>query len=166
MMARHLAIGVLACIASLGALAQQSLSDLVYDSRADWMFTKWEAQDDQGRTVGLEVSWDLDKKVVVLHVKMGTYEIKGYTYRDPDVMEPKYFGFDTQGTVSRGNWALDGDDLVLRLENKKLDGTIEKVAAVFGGSAADGLTVRIHGIESWGGLVQPARSTTKFKKKA
>lgn len=165
MIARHVAIGVLACIASLGIQAQQSLADLVSDARADWMFTKWEAQDDQGRTVGIEVSWDLDKKVAVLHVKMGAYEIKGYTYRDPDVLEPKYFGFDSQGTVYRGNWGLDGDDLVLRLESKKLDGSTEKVAAAFTGSPADGLTVRIHGIESWGGLVQPARSTTKFKKK-
>jgi hypothetical protein len=152
MMARYLAAGVLAVLTSLGAQAQQSLADLVTEAKADWMFGAWEAQTDNGDSVRLNVSWDLEKHVVVLHVKVGDVESKGYTALDPASREARYSSFDNRGSVGKGSWGMESDELA------------RKAAFVFTGSASEGLQVRMHPINESGGLVTPARMTLKFKK--
>ena len=148
----------------MGAQAQPKLADLVDEAKADWMLGKWEAATDSGGTVTLEFSWDLDKHVIVLHCKTPDMEFKGYSVLDPaGANEVKYFGFDNRGALSKGNWALEGSDLVLRVESQTSERTV-KMGAVFGGSASEGLQLRLHGIDSSGGLAQPARLALKFKK--
>ena len=164
MIARYLGMGLLVCASWLGAQAQQKLADLVDEAKADWMLGKWEAQTDNGGTVTLAFSWDLDKHVIVLHVKTPDMELKGYSALDPSAAnEVKYFGFDNRGAISKGNWAPEGSDLVLRIETQTSERTV-KMAAVFGGSATEGLQIRIHSIESSGSLSATPRMALKFKK--
>jgi hypothetical protein len=164
MMARYLAVGVLAVLTSLGTQAQQSLADLVTEAKADWMFGAWEAQTDNGDSVRLNVSWDLEKHVVVLHVKVGDVESKGYTALDPASREARYSSFDNRGSVGKGSWGMESDELVLRTESQSPEQGARKAAFVFTGSASEGLQVRMHPINESGGLVTPARMTLKFKK--
>jgi hypothetical protein len=164
MMARYLAVGVLAVLTSLATQAQQSLADLVTEAKADWMFGAWEAQTDNGDSVRLNVSWDLEKHVVVLHVKMGDVESKGYTTLDPASREARYFSFDNRGSVGKGSWGMESEELVLRTESQSSERGPRKVAFVFTGSASEGLQVRMQAINESGGLVTPARMTLKFKK--
>jgi hypothetical protein len=164
MMVRYLAVVLLACLASLGAQAQQSLSELVTEARADWMFGSWEAQTDNGDTVRLNVTWDLDKHVVVLHVKTTDMESKGYTALDAASREAKYVSFDNRGSVGKGTWGMESSELVLRTESQNPERGPWKVAFVFTGSATEGLQVRMHPLNESGGLVSPARMTLKFKK--
>jgi hypothetical protein len=164
MMARYLAVGLWACLASLGACAQQSLADLVTEAKADWMLGAWEAQTDNGDTVRLNISWDLDKHVVLLHVKTGDLESKGFTVLDPASREARYFSFDNRGSVGKGVWGLESEALVLRTESQSPERGPGKVAFVFTGSAGEGLQVRMHAINESGGFATPARMTLKFKK--
>jgi hypothetical protein len=164
MTARSLAALLLACLASLSAQAQQSLAELVTEAKADWMFGQWEAQTDNGDTVRLNVSWDLDKHVVVLHVQAGEVNSKSYTVLDPTSREARYVSFDNRGSVGKGTWAMESDELVLRTESQSSERGPWKVAFVFTGNASEGLQVRMHTINESGGLVTPARMTLKFKK--
>ena len=163
MIARYLAVGLFTCLLSFSALAQRSLESLVSDATAEWMFGKWQAQTDNGDSVTLNVSWDLDKHVVVLYVKVGDMESKGYTVMEPSAEQPKYYGFDNHGTVSKGSWNMENGDLTLRLQSENPDRSPEKTAFVFTGSATTGLQVRMHNVDSSGDLATPARATFKFK---
>jgi hypothetical protein len=164
MILRYALLGLAACSLWLGAQAQQSLSDLVNEANAGWMLGKWEASTDDGSTVGLEFSWDLDKHVIVMHGKLPDSEFKGYSALDPASHEVKYVGFDTRGTLSKGTWGLEGGELTLRVESQSADRTI-KMGAVFTGSASEPLQLRVHRIDDSGNLASPARMTLKFKKK-
>lgn len=163
MIARYVAIGLVACSAWLAALAQESLADLVDEANASWMLGKWEAEIDSGK-VTLEFSWDLDKHVVVLHGKTPDLEFKGYTAREPGSMnEVNYYGFDNRGSVTKGAWTLEGDELVLKVETRSATRTT-KMGVVFAGNATDGLVLRLHGLDTFGNLVTPARAELKLKK--
>lgn len=163
MFARYIAIAAAACMISFSVHAQQTLEELVNEARAGWMFGAWQAQSDNGDTVTMNISWDLAKNVVVLHVKAGDMESKGYTVKDPRSEEIHYVSFDNKGFVGKGKWAMESEDLVLRVEQKSAEKT-SKMAAVFAGGPGEGLEVRIHSIDSSGDLESPARMTFKFKK--
>jgi hypothetical protein len=165
MIARYLAVGLFACMASFSAHAQGSLESLVSEAKAEWMFGQWQAQSENGDPVSLNVSWDLDKHVVILHVKAGDMESKGYTVMEPKAELPKYYTFDNRGSVGKGSWNMENGDLVLRVESESPDRGPWKAAFVFTGSASTGLQVRMHTVESSGDLATPARMTFKFKKK-
>jgi hypothetical protein len=164
MNARFLAIGFLTCLLSVSAYAQRSLESMVSEASAEWMFGQWQAQTDNGDTVTLNVSWDLDKHVVLLHVKIGEMESKGYTVIEPKGEQPMYYSFDNRGSVGKGSWNRENGDLVLRVDSDTPDRGLRKAAFVFTGSASAGLEVRMHSVESSGDLVTPPRVSYKFKK--
>ncbi len=164
MIARNAAVAVLAGLLSCSAYAQGSLEKLVSDASAEWMFGQWGAQTENGDTVSLNVSWDLDKHVVVLHVKAGDMEAKAYTVLEPKAELPKYYSFDNRGSVGKGSWNMEGGELVLRVETDTAERGTRKAAFVFTGSAGTGLQVRMHDVDSSGDLATPARFTLKFKK--
>jgi hypothetical protein len=163
MIARHLATCAVASILAFSACAQNSLESLVSDARAEWMFTKWQAETENGDKVTLNVSWDLEKHVAVLHVKVGDMESKGYTVLEPKAELPKYYSFDNRGIVGKGSWNMENGDLVLRVESETDRGP-RKTAFIFSGTSSTGLQVSMHTVESSGDLTTPARMTLKFKK--
>lgn len=162
-MTRAIAIGLLTFAAWVGAQAQTTLEDMVNQGNAAWMFGKWEGPADDGTSVALNFSWDLNKHVVVLHGKVDDMEFKGYSALEPGSDEVKYTGFDNRGVVSRGTWGLESGELTLRLESKTAEGS-RKMAVVFIGSTSQGLEVRLHGVSDSGSVVSPARTTLKLKK--
>ena len=164
MIARHLAACAFAAMLSLSACAQASLESFVSQAKADWMFAQWQADTDNGDKVTLNVSWDLEKHVVVLHLKTGDMESKGYTVLEPKAELPKYYNFDNRGTVGKGSWNMENGDLVLRVESETPDRGPRKTAFVFTGTSSTGLQVSVHNVESSGDLATPARMTLKFKK--
>ncbi len=164
MLTRYLAVGIFACLFALSSFAQPTLEKLVSDASAEWMFGKWQAETDNGDTVSLNASWDLDKHVVLLHVKVGDVESKGYTVMEPKAEQPKYYSFDNRGSVGKGSWNMENGELVLRVDSESPERGPWKAAFVFTGSATSGLQVRMHSIESSGELATPARATFKFKK--
>lgn len=145
MIARFAAVAVSVWLCSLGgAFAQQSLADLVDEARAGWMFGQWESPMDD---VKLNISWDLDKKVVVMHIKTSEMESKGYTALDPASGTAVYYSFDNRGSLGKGSWDMESDELTLRVELQVPDRNPWKVGFVFGGSASSGLEIRMLGGE-------------------
>lgn len=164
MIARHLATCAVASILGFSACAQGSLENLVSEAKADWMFAKWQAETENGDKVTLNVSWDLEKHVVVLHVKIGDMESKGYTVMEPKAELPKYYSFDNRGSVGKGSWNMENGDLVLRVESEVPDRGPRKTAFVFTGTPSTGLQVSMHSVDNSGDLATPARMNLKFKK--
>ena len=155
---------LLTCSLILPAQAQVSLAGLADEANAGWMFGTWKTTTDNGDSLQLDVAWDLDKHMVVLTVKTGNVLAKCYTVLEPGAEFPTYFGADNRGTVSKGNWNYEDGELILRLESSRPYESPRKWASVFGGNASSGLELRLHSVESWGGLTYPAMTTMKFKK--
>lgn len=166
MIVRNLALGLCACLVSLSAHAQPSLESMVSEESMEWMFGQWQAQSENGETVTMNVSWDLAKHVVVLHVKAADMESKGYTVLEPNAEFPRYYAFDNRGSVGKGSWNMENGELVLRTESERPDRGPLKAGFVFTGSPSTGLQVRMHTIDSSGDLVTPARVSFKFKKQS
>ena len=163
MIARNVAIGLFACWVSFSALAQRSLESLVSEAGADWMFGQWQGTWEMGEYITLSLSWDLEKHVAVLQWKGPDWEFKGYTVIEPKSEMPKYYGFDSRGSVDKGSWRMEGGELVLRVESESATQGSSKLGIIFTGSASEGLKLRFHAIDSSGGLVTPAWDTRKFK---
>jgi len=158
------------CIAALAALllgtntqAQQTLADLVQEANAGWMVGSWKATTDDGGTFALNLSWDLDRHVVVMHGKGDDMEFKGYTALEPASDQVNYVGFDNRGAISKGKWAMEDGELVLRVESRSDRGTT-KMAAVFASASGGGLNLRLHQVDQWGNLVTPQQMLLRFKK--
>ncbi len=164
MKARLLAAGLFVCISGLNLLAQQSLPDLVRQAKADWMLGRWECQTENGQTVSLTISWELEKHAIAFNIKTPETEAKSYSVKDPSGDEVKFFSFDNRGSVTTGTWAMEGEELVLRIESQIPDRGTEKAAVVFSGTASEGLKVRMHSLDSSGGMVTPPRFSLKMKK--
>jgi len=164
MILRLALLTILSASLTLTARAQTTLSDLVQEAYADWMFGEWKATTDNGSTMRLNVSWDVNKQLVVLHVKADDMESKGYTILEPGAEQPTYLGIDTRGAVSKGVWNYEEGAMVLRLTTHRHYEAPSKWAAAFSGSAAQGLQIKMHSLNSTGSLVYPANMTLKFKK--
>src|SRR5262245_19165291 len=105
----------------LRAQGQESLRDLVSEAKTEWMVGKWEATGDNGETITLDIQWDLDKHVMLMHVTTPNMESKGYTFVEPGTREAKYVSFDNRGSVGKGAWSMESDELVLRTESRGSD---------------------------------------------
>lgn len=164
MISRLIAIATLVCALTLTTQAQVTLASLANEANAGWMLGTWKGTTDNGDSMELGFKWELDKHMIVLTINAGGMEAKGFTVMEPGAEMPSYMGVDNQGSVSKGNWNYEDGALVLRLETKRPYESPRKWAATFSGSESSGLTVKMHGLESWGGLSYPAMATIKLKK--
>ena len=124
MIARYIVMGLLTLATCVGVQAQTTLEDMVNQGDAAWMLGKWEGPSEDGTSVTLTFSWDLNKHVVVMHGKVGDeMEFKGFSAIEPGSGEVKYTGFDNRGTVTRGAWGMESGELTLRLESKTAEGS-------------------------------------------
>ncbi len=165
MVIRYVLMGLMACVSLMQARAQESLPDLVSQANADWMLGQWQAQTDNGGTFNLGIAWELDKHAVAFHGKDSNMEFKGFNVIEPGSDKVKYWGVDNHGVVAKGSWAMEDDQLTLRIDCLMPEGGTRKMAVVFGGSADEGLKIRIYGVNEDGELVTPAHATLSFKKK-
>jgi hypothetical protein len=136
MITRYLAVGLFACMLSFSAQAQRTLETLVSDPAADWMFGQWQAETENGDPVSLTITWDLEKHVVVLHVKTRDMESKGFTVMEPKVELPRYYSFDNRGSVGKGSWNIENGELVLRVDTETPDRGPRKSALFLPGAPA------------------------------
>lgn len=74
-----------------------------------------------------------------------------------------YVGFDNRGAISRGKWARENGELVLRVESRMEQGTW-KMAAVFASASGGGLNLRLHRIDDSGNMISPEQTLLRFKK--
>ena len=163
MITRYLALGLIACTLALSSNAQTSLKSLVAENSVEWMFGSWKGEGDKGVTCTLDMSWDLDKHLIVLHVKFADMESKGFTVLEPNEERPSYYSVDTRGSVAKGSWDKENDEMVLRVTASSERGS-RKMAFVFTGSPEEGLQVRLYAIDSDGNRENEPKETFKFKK--
>ena len=158
------------CIVALAALllgpntqAQQTLADLVQEANAGWMMGSWKATTDDGSAFTLNLSWDLDRHVVVMHGKGDDMEFKGYSALEPasdevDFCRVRQSRRDQQGNVGHGRRGSGSEG-----RSRSDRGTL-KMAAVFASASGGGLNLRLHQIDQWGNLVTPEQTLLRFKK--
>ena len=163
MKTRYSILALAALLLGTNTQAQQTLADLVQEANAGWMLGSWKATTDEGGAFTLNLSWDLDRHVVVMHGKGDDMEFKGYSALEPASDQVAYVGFDNRGAISKGKWAMEDGELVLRVESHSDRGTL-KMAAVFASASGGGLNLRLHRLDEWGNLITPEQTLLRFKK--
>ena len=149
---------------SVAAQSPQSLSELVRESGGEWMIGNWEGATDDGTTLTHSFAWDLDKQVVIMRGKAGDMQYMGVTALDPVSKEPRYVGFDSRGTVSKGTWSEDSGTLVLKLESESAESGKRKMGISFKKSGDGGLEIGLHRVDDNGAVAQPPGGTITLKK--
>ena len=146
--------------------AQSSLADLVEQGQAEWMMGTWVGTTDNGTTFTHSFSWDLDKQIILMRGEIGDRSFLGITSLDSSTGEPKYVGWDSKGSTSKGTWGEENDGVALRLESTRPGGETRKFAVVFAKTDGGNLEVRFHTVDEWGYLNYPAMGSTTLKKQA
>ena len=163
MKTRYFLAALTALLMGTNTQAQQTLADMVQDANAGWMIGSWKAPTDNGGTFTMNLSWDLDRRVVVLHGKGDDMEFKGYSALEPGGDQVTYVGFDNRGAISKGAWGMENGELVLRVSSQTDQGTW-KMAAVFTSASGGGLNLRLHRIDDSGDMISPEQTLLRFKK--
>lgn len=164
MIRRCLILGALCTALTVLAQTPQSLADLVREAGHDWMIGRWEGSTDDGSTLTHSFAWDLDKHVVVMRGKAGEMEYMGVTALDPVSKEPRYIGFDSRGSISKGTWSEESGAVVLKLESDTADGSKRRMGVSFKKAGNGNLELGLHRVEDSGEVVQPAGATIMLKK--
>ena len=125
-----------AAVASLlafSACAQGSLESLVSEAKADWMFANWQAETENGDKVTLNVSWDLEKHLAVLHVKIGDMESKDALKRRIDEAA-KYAPLEQLALSPQCGFSstVHGNNIAVQAQRDKLRLVIETAQDVWG----------------------------------
>lgn len=160
-----LGLSALLCGGLLGLQAQPSLVELVDEANANWMMGTWVGTMDNGATFTHTFKWDLNKQIIVMRGEIDDMSFMGVTSVDAETGEPKYVGWDSRGSHSKGTWADEGGEPALRIESKTSDGETRKMAVVFGRGTGGTLKIALHGLDEWGYLQTPAFATLELKKK-
>jgi len=147
------------------AQAQPKLAELVAEVNGEWMLGEWVAYTESGEEMTQKVSWDLDEHVVVMHFQAPMLEVKAMTGLDPASGQVKYVGFSNRGGALTGTWGEADGWPLLRLRGANADGQVWKMALLYKRVDDKTMRVEIHGMDGADNVIQPARTTTQFKRK-
>lgn len=147
-----------------GAAAQEKLGDLVTEAGFDWMIGGWAAKTDQGDKINIVWKWELDKHLVTVALKWPNYEYRGMIFYKRAEEQVIQIGADNKGGTGKGNWSVDADKAILKLENIGTDGEIYKFAIAH--SKVDDKTMKaeMYAVEENGELAEEPWGTLQYKR--
>ena len=160
------AVAALLALGLGSAVAQQKLGDLVSEAGFDWMAGKWVAYSDEGTKIELEYKWALDKHAIMMDFKMGEFRYQALAIYVASRQEVIHIGADNQGGTWKGAWDAEADAAVLRLEQTKVDGEVEKADVVHAKVDAKTMKVTMYGVDASGYRALNPAAVLDFKRQA
>ncbi len=159
-----LAVAAVLVILAAGASAQQKLGDLVTEGGFDWMMGKWVAETDEGQELQIIYKWELDKHLLTVYFKIGTYESRGMIFYMPTENKIVQIGADNQGGNGRGTWGADGNKAVHKYEHTGADGQTNKMGLAHSKVDANTMKVEVYEVYSTGELADYPNYTVEYKR--
>jgi hypothetical protein len=109
---------------SANAAEPNSIGDIFKASGFDWLFGKWVTTTDANEKAEAEFKLKMDGYVISIEATVGRYEYTGITYYEPSTKRIVHMGVDNKGRIFGGRWKIQGDKLVLNLDQTTADGQI------------------------------------------
>ena len=159
-----LAVAAILIILAAGASAQQKLGDLVTEGGFDWMMGKWVAETNEGQELQIIYKWELDKHLLTVYFKIGSYEHRGMIFYVPTEDKIVQIGADNQGGNGRGTWEPDGNKAVLKYEHTEADGQTNKTGLAHSKVDANTMKVEVYEVYSTGELSDYPSFTVEYKR--
>lgn len=147
------------------ARAQQSLGDLASGAGVEWLAGEWQAETDDGNTVFLSFTPDLDKHICIVHQKDQRSESKGIVFVDPATSEAKFCTANNRGGSGSGVWSAKDGKAILKYKHTSAEGTTARMGLSFTKVNAGTMEVKIFELSENNELGNEARTTLKFNRK-
>jgi uncharacterized protein (TIGR03067 family) len=159
-----LAVAVFLAVFTVPAVAQDKLGDLVTENGYDWLVGKWAATDDNGRKVGLEYKWILDKYAMSVNVTIGDFKYNGLIMLVPSREEIVQVGADNMGGTWNGTWSEDYEGAANRNKRLEADGTTQTMDLVYIKLDNNSFKVKEYPVDDSGYRGSEARGEITFKR--
>ena len=159
-----LVIAVFLAVFTVPAGAQVKLGDVVAENGYDWMLGKWAATDDNGRKVGLEYKWILDKYAMSVSVNIGDFKYNGLIMLVPSREEIIQVGADNMGGTWNGTWDEDYEGAANRNKRLEADGTTQTMDLVYIKIDNNSFKVKEYPVDDSGYRGSEARGEITFKR--
>jgi hypothetical protein len=117
------AIVFLSAITAIAA-EPNSVGNILEETGLDWLFGKWGTITDANQKIDIEFKLQADGYAISIEAKTGSNENVGLVYYSPARKTILYTGVDSTGRVITGPWEINGDKLVVNIEQNKPDGSI------------------------------------------
>ena len=115
---------VLSLTIAANAAEPNNVGNILKENGFDWLFGKWETITDANQKIEVEFELEADGYAISIEAKTGSNENVGLVYYSPVKKAILYTGVDSTGRVNTGLWEIQGDKLVVNIEQTKPDGSI------------------------------------------
>jgi hypothetical protein len=115
---------VLSLTTAANAAEPNNISDIFKTGGFDWLFGKWAATTDANEKAKAEFKLKTDGYAISIEATVGRYEYTGLTYYEPATKRIVHTGADNKGRIFGGRWKIQGNQLVMNLDQTAPDGQI------------------------------------------
>jgi len=115
---------VLSLTTAANAAEPNNVSDIFKTGGFDWLFGKWAATTDANEKAEAEFKLKTDGYAFSIEAMVGRYEYTGLTYYEPATKRIVHTGADNKGRIFGGRWKIQGNQLVMNLDQTAPDGQI------------------------------------------
>ncbi|MGD0573228.1 MAG: hypothetical protein ABSB11_09460 [Sedimentisphaerales bacterium] len=106
------------------AAEPNNIGDILKGNGFDWLFGKWAAITDANQKIEAEFELEVNGYAISIVANTESNEHVGLAYYSPTKKTILYSGVDNAGRVFAGPWEIKGNELVINLEQTKLDGSV------------------------------------------
>ena len=115
---------VLSMATTLVAAEPNNIADILKTNGFDWLIGQWDTITDSNEKAHAEFNFILDGFALSTKAKVGRSEYEGLAYFVPHKNTIINTGVDNDGRTFGGTWEIQGDKLVLKLQQTNPDGAI------------------------------------------
>jgi hypothetical protein len=162
--ASTLLLAALSLALSSPVFAAQPLGALISEGGFDWMAGTWVATSSRGVTVEVTYKWAIKNHVISVEYKASNdFTYRGLIFYKATEGRIVHVGADNQGGFWEGVWDTDGRRAIMKFENTKADGEIQRGAAA--NSRVDANTMKVETYVKQNGEWSDPMVTMTYKRK-
>lgn len=130
---------LLTVIPAVGAKADEpnGIGELLKEKGFDWFIGKWEATTNKGEKACAEFALDINDYVVCANVQVDGYKYRGLMFLVPSKRIIVNVGADNRGGNFDGSCEIEGDKLIMNLEQMSDGGVVTKFTRYLSSIDAD-----------------------------
>jgi hypothetical protein len=103
-----------------------NVEEILKGNKLDWIVGKWVGMTDANEKAEAEFELEMDGYAISIEAKAGKYEFTGLAYYVASKNMIAAMGVDNGGRSFWGSWMIDGDKLLLKIEQTSRDGSTKK----------------------------------------
>jgi hypothetical protein len=102
-----------------------SVGEILKANKLDWVAGEWEGMTDTNETANAKFEFVMNGYAISMKANVGQYEFTGLAYYVVSKNTIVAVGTDNRGRNFGGSWMVDGDKLLLKIEQTSRDGSVK-----------------------------------------